>query len=61
MRVLEERTGIKIACPEEVALNMGFIDDAQFAALVAGMPASSYADYLSVVAGERTRREVGVL
>jgi glucose-1-phosphate thymidylyltransferase len=59
VRVLEERTGIKIACPEEVALNMGFIDEAQFASLIEVMPACSYADYLRLVASERKRREGG--
>jgi glucose-1-phosphate thymidylyltransferase len=59
VRVLEKRTGIKIACPEEVALNMGFIDRERFVKLVDAMPACSYADYLRIVASEPTGREAG--
>jgi glucose-1-phosphate thymidylyltransferase len=46
VRVIEQRTGIKIACPEEVAFRMGFIDAERFAALVAEMPVGSYSEYL---------------
>lgn len=47
VRVLEERTQIKIACPEEIAWRMGFINTASLRALVTAMPPCSYAEYLS--------------
>lgn len=51
VRVIEARTGIKIACPEEVAFRMGFIDAEHLAALVAEMPVGSYSDYLRSLLG----------
>ena len=46
IKVVEERTGLKIACPEEVAWRMGFIDDTQFASLVDDKPKTEYQRYL---------------
>jgi glucose-1-phosphate thymidylyltransferase len=34
IKVIEERTGLKVGCPEEVAWRMGFIDDESFRRLV---------------------------
>jgi glucose-1-phosphate thymidylyltransferase len=44
--VLEQRQGLKIACPEEIAWRMGNIDDAQFQQLGEAMKNSSYGQYL---------------
>jgi glucose-1-phosphate thymidylyltransferase len=44
--VLEQRQGLKIACPEEIAWRMGNIDDAQFQRLGEAMKNSSYGQYL---------------
>lgn len=49
VRVLEERTGLKIACPEEVALRMGFINGPQFAGLVSAMKPCNYRSYLEAI------------
>jgi glucose-1-phosphate thymidylyltransferase len=46
VHTLEERQGMKIACPEEVAYRMGFIDRAQLLALADDMRNSGYGDYL---------------
>jgi glucose-1-phosphate thymidylyltransferase len=50
VHTLERRQGLKIACLEEVALTMGFIDVARFTELARKAPASGYGDYLRAVA-----------
>jgi glucose-1-phosphate thymidylyltransferase len=49
---LEARQGLKIACLEEVALRMGFIDCRKMAAVIAETPNSSYREYLVRVYNE---------
>lgn len=46
VRNFEERHGLKIGCPEEIAWRMGFIDDAQLAKLARPLKASGYGNYL---------------
>lgn len=43
---IEERQGLKIGCPEEVAYRMGFIDSADLERLAASIANSDYSDYL---------------
>jgi glucose-1-phosphate thymidylyltransferase len=43
---LEARQGLKIACLEEIALNLGFIDSDQMNEVIKQTPNSSYRDYL---------------
>ncbi len=43
---LEHRQGVKVACLEEIALHMGFIDAEAFARLIEGMPKNAYRSYL---------------
>ncbi len=45
-RIVEERQGLKICCPEEVAWRMGFIDDQELVALAAPLRKSGYGEYL---------------
>ena len=46
IRVVEERQGLKVACPEEVAFRMGYIDADQLLALAAPLEKSGYGLYL---------------
>jgi len=52
MATLEHRQGVKVACIEEIALEMGFIDRAQLERLAATLPANDYRRYLERVAAE---------
>jgi glucose-1-phosphate thymidylyltransferase len=49
---IERRQGLKIACPEEIALRMGYISRSQAERLVAEMVDSSYRDYVAAVVKE---------
>ncbi len=54
IQILEQRQGLKVACPEEIAWRMGFIDDAQLLTLAAPMRNNEYGQYLAAVAkGQR--------
>ncbi|MDA7840210.1 glucose-1-phosphate thymidylyltransferase RfbA [Luminiphilus sp.] len=46
IRVVEERQGLKIACPEEIAFRMGYIDAEQLLALAKPLAKSGYGIYL---------------
>ena len=46
IRIIEERQGLKIACPEEIALLMGYIDREQLLALAEPLKKSGYGQYL---------------
>ena len=46
IRVLEERQGLKIGCPEEVAFRQGFIDADQLRVLAMRLDKSGYGRYL---------------
>ena len=46
VRTLEKRQGFKIACPEEIAFDRGFIDGAQLETLASSFGSSNYGQYL---------------
>lgn len=50
---LENRQGLKIACPEEIAWRAGFIDDAQMERLAEPLKKNGYGKYLLQVLRER--------
>ena len=43
---IESRQGLKVCCPEEIAWQRGWIDDAQLLALAGRMASNGYGDYL---------------
>ena len=53
VRTLEKRQGFKIACPEEIAFEKGFIGYAEMEKLVAGLGKSEYGRYLKRTLLER--------
>jgi glucose-1-phosphate thymidylyltransferase len=46
VQTLEERQGMMISCPEEIAYRMGFIDSAQLRWLAEDMSQNTYGEYL---------------
>ena len=46
VQVVEQRQGLKVACPEEVAWRMGFIGDEDLARLAQPLAKSGYGEYL---------------
>ena len=53
VQTIEKRQGLKIACPEEVAFRMGYINAAQLTALAKPLEKSGYGKYLLTVVNER--------
>ena len=52
IQAIEERQGLKVACPEEVAYRMGYIDADQVLRAAAGMSKNQYGEYLKQLVEE---------
>lgn len=53
VKVVEDRQGLKIACVEEIAWRMGFIDKARLFELAKPLAKNDYGKYLYRIAGEK--------
>lgn len=47
VKITEERQGLKICCPEEIAWRLGYIDDEQLERIAAPLVKSGYGEYLT--------------
>ena len=56
VRITEERQGLKICCPEEIAWRQGFIDDVRLEAIAAPLKKSGYGEYLMALLHEGRAR-----
>ena len=52
IQTIEKRQGLKVACPEEIAFHLGYIDAAQMERLAAKLGKSGYGNYLLQVLRE---------
>jgi glucose-1-phosphate thymidylyltransferase len=52
IETIEKRQGLKVACPEEIAFRMGYIDAGQLQALADSIGNSSYGNYLKSILRE---------
>jgi glucose-1-phosphate thymidylyltransferase len=53
IETIEKRQGLKVACPEEIAYRLGWIDAAQLEKLIARVAKSGYGKYLRSIVEER--------
>jgi glucose-1-phosphate thymidylyltransferase len=56
IETIEQRQGLKISCPEEIAYRMGYIDGAQLERLAESLGKTGYASYLRQLLQEQPRR-----
>ena len=54
IQTIEHRQGLKVACPEEIAFRMGFIDAAKLEQLATPLRKSGYGEYLLQILQERS-------
>ena len=56
VQIIEQRQGLKICCPEEIAFNNGFIDADQLRSLASRLGKNGYGEYLIDVMTDRRLR-----
>ena len=56
IQAIEQRQGLKVSCPEEVAFKMGFISDQDVLRIAASMAGNDYGQYLVEMIEEETSR-----
>ncbi len=54
IQTVQERQGLMVACIEEIALSMGWIDTGRVLEIAAGMKKNAYGEYLARLAHEAT-------
>ncbi len=59
VRTIQHRQGLMVACPEEIALNQGFIDAEQVLRLAESLKKNAYGEYLINLVHGRTNRQGG--
>jgi glucose-1-phosphate thymidylyltransferase len=57
VEILEQRQGVRISCPEEIAYRKGFIDRDQLLASAERYAKSGYGQYLRAIASAETSRQ----
>ncbi len=60
VETIQSRQGLKVACPEEIAYRLGYIDKDRLLALAETLKKSGYGDYLCRLANERYPGSVGL-
>lgn len=56
VQVVQDRQGLRIACPEEIAFSNGWIDEKALSENIAALGKTHYADYLrSLLSGQKPR------
>ena len=50
---IEERQGLKVSCPEEIAFRQGFIDENKLRELAAPLNKNNYGKYLMKLANKK--------
>lgn len=55
IQTIEQRQGLKVAAPEEIAWRQGFIDDLQLEKLAQGLIKTDYGRYLQKLLGDGTK------
>jgi glucose-1-phosphate thymidylyltransferase len=56
MATIEKRQGLKVACIEEIAYTLGYIDEEKLMALAEPLKKNAYGQYLLALAGKSRKK-----